>query len=178
MLRRAVSKQTRIYSGGGGDAAITMATRFDVTRYMESEGREKVISAKEEQTFNDMGVEVRVWNVVTEQGRWWVVEGDGVPMNLYSQDAYYFSSDEVYSFHMGVLARVQVRHEKDPEHALRDVRFGEERFHGVRRKLHVAAQALSTATEPEDKRSSSVNDARSAASNSVSLGQPKSLSIH
>ena len=127
-----------------------MATHFEVERYVESEGREKVLSAKEEQTFNDLGIEVRVWNVVTDKGRWWVVEGDGVPMNLYSQAAHYFSSDDVYSLHMGVMARVHVRHEKDPEHALRLVRFGQERFAGVRRKLHVAARALPTATEAED----------------------------
>lgn len=127
-----------------------MATHFEVEEYVEREGREKVISAKEEQTFTDLGIDVRVWNVVTEKGRWWVVEGDGVPMNLYPQAAYYFSSADVYSFHMGVMARVHARHEKDPEHALQLVHFGEGRFAGVRRKLYVAAQALPTATEAED----------------------------
>ncbi len=127
-----------------------MATRFDVEQYVEREGREKVMSAKEEQRFSDLGLEVRVWNVVTDKGRWWVVEGDGAPMNLYPQTAYYFSSDEAYSFHMGVMARVHTSLEKDPEHALRLVRFGQDRFAGVRRKLHVAAQALPTAAEAED----------------------------
>jgi DNA-directed RNA polymerase subunit M/transcription elongation factor TFIIS len=127
-----------------------LATHFDVKRYIEEEGREKVLSAKPEQTFTDMGPKVTVWNVKTEEGAWWVVEGDGVPMNLYPQGAYYFSSDEAYSFHMGVMARVMMREEHDPEHLLRLVTLGHSRFIGIRRKLHVASEALSKATEPED----------------------------
>jgi DNA-directed RNA polymerase subunit M/transcription elongation factor TFIIS len=127
-----------------------LATHFDVKRYVEEEGREKVLSAKPEQTFADMGPKVTVWNVKTEEGAWWVVEGEGVPMNLYPQGAYYFSSDEAYSFHMGVMARVMMREEHDPEHVLRLVTLGHSRFIGIRRKLHVASEALSETTEPED----------------------------
>lgn len=97
-----------------------------------------------------MGLKVTVWNVKTKEGAWWVVEGDGVPMNLYPQGAYYFSSDEVYSFHMGVMTRVMTREEHDPEHVLRLVTLGHSRFIGIRRKLHVASEALAKATEPED----------------------------
>lgn len=119
-------------------------------RYVEEEGHERVLSAKPEQSFSDMGPEVTVWNVKTEEGAWWVVEGDGVPMNLYPQGAFYFSSDEAYSFHMGVMARVMIREEHDPEHVLRLVSLGHSRFIGIRRKLHVASEALAEATEPED----------------------------
>ena len=50
---------------------------------------------------NDFDLDVTVWNVKTDtDGAWWVVEGDTVPMNLYPQGAYYFGTDEVYSFHM------------------------------------------------------------------------------
>lgn len=127
-----------------------MATRFEVSRYVEKEGREKVLSAKPEQTFDDFGPKVTVWNVKTEQGAWWVVEGDGVPMNLYPQAAYYFSSAEAYSFHMGLMARVLKHEEHDPQHVLKLVSFGYARFAGVRRKLHIASETLASASEAED----------------------------
>lgn len=127
-----------------------LATHFDVKRYVEEEGHEKVLSAKPEQTFTDLGPKVTVWNVNTDEGSWWVVEGEGVPMNVYPQRAYYFSADEAYSFHMGVMARVMIREEHDPEHVLRLVTLGHSRFIGIRRKLHIASEALAQATEPED----------------------------
>ena len=71
-----------------------MATRFEVTSYVERDGEERVSSAKPEQDFNDLGPKVTVWNVKTDKGAWWVVEGEGVPMNLYHQSAYFFSSAE------------------------------------------------------------------------------------
>lgn len=126
-----------------------MATRFEVASYVESDGEEKVSSAKPEQHFNDLGPKVTVWNVKTDKGAWWVVEGEGVPMNLYPQGAYFFSSDEAYSFHMGLMARLLTREAHDPEQLLRSISFGSTRFIGVRRKLHVASDALTTITEPE-----------------------------
>ena len=86
----------------------------DIKEYVESESQWKctVLSAKTEQHFDDLGVEVRVWNVKTDtDGDWWVVEGDGVPMNLYPQGAYYFGADEVYSFHMGLMERMNAAHD-------------------------------------------------------------------
>jgi hypothetical protein len=127
-----------------------LTTRFDVKRYVEEEGQEKVLNAKPEQTFEDLGPKVTVWNVKIDKGAWWVVEGEGVPMNLYPQGAYYFSADEAYSFHMGLMARVMMREEHDPEHILRLVTLGHSRFIGIRRKLHVASEALAKAKEPED----------------------------
>ena len=42
-----------------------------------------MLSAKPEQRFDDLGVDVCVWNVKTDtDGDWWVVEGDGVPIAL------------------------------------------------------------------------------------------------
>lgn len=79
-------------------------TLEDVTEYVEwqCQNKCKVLSVKTEHTFNDLGFEVNVWNIKTDtNGSWWVVEGDTLPMNLYSQGAYYFSVDEVYSFHIG-----------------------------------------------------------------------------
>ena len=66
-----------------------------------------MLSAKPEHTFEDLGVKVIVWNVKTDvDGVWWVVEGEQIPMNLYPQSEYYFSADEVYSFHMGLMQRM------------------------------------------------------------------------
>ena len=127
-----------------------VVTRFDVARYVQREGREEVLSTKPEQTFDDLGPKVTVWNVKTDKGAWWVVEGDGVPMNLYPQGAYYFSADEAYSFHMGLMNRVLMSEEHDPQHILRYVLFGDPRFAGVHRKLHMALEALSSAKEAED----------------------------
>lgn len=85
----------------------------DVKKYVEwqSQGKCNVLSAKPEQHFDDLGVDVCVWNVKTDtDGDWWVVEGDSVPMNLYSQGAHYFGADEVYSFHMGLMQRMGAVH--------------------------------------------------------------------
>lgn len=55
-------------------------TLEEVSKYVEwqSQNKCKVVSAKPEHEFNDLGVEVRVWNVKTDtEGAWWVVEEDG-----------------------------------------------------------------------------------------------------
>ncbi len=70
-------------------------------------------------------------------------------MNLYSQSEYFFSADEAYSFHMGLMTRLFTREAHDPKQALRSISFGSTRFVGVRRKLHVASEALATVSEPE-----------------------------
>lgn len=65
----------------------------DIIRYVEEQSRYdvKVLSVKPEQSFDDLGHVVNVWNVKTDKdGAWWVVEGEKSPMNLYPQDAYYF----------------------------------------------------------------------------------------
>jgi hypothetical protein len=110
-----------------------MATRFEVASYVEGDGEENVSSAKPEQDFSDLGPKVTVWNVKTDKGAWWVVEGEGVPMNMYPQGAYFFSSDEAYSFHMGIMARLLTQEAHDPELVLRSMSFGSTRFIGVRR---------------------------------------------
>jgi len=126
-----------------------MATQFEVASYIEGDGEEKVVSAKPEHDFNDLGPKVTVWNVKTDKGAWWVVEGEGVPMNLYPQSAYFFSADEAYSFHMGLMSRLLTQEAHDPDQVLQSMSFGSTRFVGVRRKLHVASEALATISEPE-----------------------------
>jgi len=121
----------------------------DVLKYIEWQAHTDAITAKTEQTFSDLGFEVRVWNVKSKDGAWWVVEGDGIPMNLYPQEAYYFSADEAYSFHMGIMSRLLVDSARDPDSILDSVAYGGTRFLAVRRKLEVAAEVLSQAEEPE-----------------------------
>jgi hypothetical protein len=78
-------------------------SKSDVIEYVEIEADEEVVHAKQEQTFRDLGQTVNIWNVKTAKGAWWVIEGDYVPMNLYTQNATYLSADEAYSFHMGII---------------------------------------------------------------------------
>ncbi len=126
----------------------------DVKKYVEwqSQDKCKVLSAKPEHNFDDLGVEVCVWNVKTDtDGDWWVVEGDTVPMNLYPQSAYYFGADEVYSFHMGLMQRMSASHNNyDPDAFVRGVTLGAEIAPQLLRKLKSVALLIDTAKEIED----------------------------
>lgn len=126
----------------------------DVKEYVEwqFEEKTKVLSTKPEQKFTDFGTEVTVWNVKTDnEGDWWVVEGDIVPMNLYTQSAHYFGTDEVYSFHMGLMERLKIRDEKyNPEDFVEGVTLGAEITPQIFRKLKNLATLIDTAEETED----------------------------
>lgn len=126
----------------------------DVKKYVEwqSQGKCNVLSAKPEQHFDDLGVDVCVWNVKTDtDGDWWVVEGDSVPMNLYPQGAYYFGADEVYSFHMGLMQRMgAAQDEYNPEDFVNGVTLGTEIAPQLFRKLKNVAALIDTAKEIED----------------------------
>lgn len=126
----------------------------DVSKYVEWQSQDncKVISAKPEQHFNDLGIDVTVWNVKTDtDGAWWVVEGDSVPMNLYPQDAYYFGTDEVYSFHMGIIQRLYSSQEQyNPEEYIHTATLDVEIAPQLLRKLRSIAALIDTATEIED----------------------------
>lgn len=126
----------------------------DVQNYVEwqSQGKCTVLSAKPEQTFDDMGADVCVWNVKTDtDGDWWVVEGDSVPMNLYPQSAYYFGADEVYSFHMGLMQRMSAtQNEYSPEDFVKGITLGTEIAPQLFRKLKSVAALIDIATEIED----------------------------
>lgn len=129
-------------------------TYEDVARYVEdqSQGKCKVLSAKPEHSFEDLGIKVNVWNVKTDvDGDWWVVEGDRVPMNLYSQGAYYFSADEVYSFHMGLMERMYATNVGyEPEGFVRAITLESEIAPTLFRKLKNIASLIDTAQEIED----------------------------
>jgi len=132
---------------------MSKRTYEEIIDYVEwqSQYKCKVISAKPECTFNDLGIEVNVWNVKTDKdGAWWVVEGDAVPMNLYPQDAYYFSADEVYSFHIGLMERMNSSQEYRPEDFIRAVTLGSDIAPQIFRKLKGVADLLDKAVEIED----------------------------
>ena len=126
----------------------------DVKNYVEwqSQGKCTVLSAKIEQHFDDLGIDVRVWNVKTDfDGDWWVVEGDGIPMNLYPQRAYYFCANEVYSFHMGLIQRMSAAQGKyNPEDFVNGVTLSAEITPQLFRKLKSVAALIDTAREIED----------------------------
>lgn len=126
----------------------------DVAIYVEkqSQNKCKVLSAKPEHTFNDLGVDVTVWNVKTDNdGDWWVVEGKEIPMNLYPQSVYYFGTDEVYSFHMGIMQRMFAdKDQYNPEDFVRAVSLDAEIAPQLFRKLKNTATLIDTAKEIED----------------------------
>ena len=125
----------------------------EVAKYVEwqSQNKCKVLSAKPEHNFNDLGVEVRVWNVKTDlDGAWWVVEGDSVPMNLYPQGAYYFGADEVYSFHIGLMERMRGAQEYKPEDFIGAITIESDIAPQLFRKLKSIATLIDSAIEIED----------------------------
>jgi len=110
----------------------------------------KIANIKCEETFKDLGVDVNVWNVKTSKGAYWVVEGETVPMNLYTQNASYFSADEAYSFHMGIAQRLAKRHQENFKHVIDEIPLDIERLRSINRKLNMASQKLSIDLEPEE----------------------------
>ena len=79
------------------------------------------------------------------------MEGDTVPMNLYSQSAYYFGADEVYSFHMGLMQRMSAaQDEYNPEDFVNGVTLDAEIAPQLFRKLKSVAALIDTAKEIED----------------------------
>lgn len=129
-------------------------TNKEVIKYIEEQfdNKCKVVSAKSEKDFNDLGYKVNVWNVKTNnEGAWWVVEGEEIPMNLYPQDAYYFSADEAYSFHIGIMERLFVRENKfNPENYIKAISLDRDIAPILLRKLKNIAQLIDAAMEIED----------------------------
>jgi len=120
-----------------------------IKKYLRHNKILKINYMQVEQTFSDLEQDVNVWNIKTDKGFWWVVEGDGMPMNLYTQDAFYFSADEAYSFHIGITERLNSRYKKEFKHILDEVPLDIERIKSIKRKLTMAAEQLSMDLEPE-----------------------------
>jgi len=124
----------------------------DVREYIESQIDCNVLSSKQETTIKDLGHEITIWNVKTDkEGSWWVATSDDLPMNLYPQDKpYYFTTDEVFSFHLGLMMRVLYEHETRPKNVI-DFLSGEiNTASEIRRMLELTTEKLNDATELEE----------------------------
>lgn len=120
-----------------------------IKQYLKSQGISKVIYIQPEQTFEYVDNEIIVWNVKTNKGAWWVVEGDNTAMNLYPQDAFYFSADEAFSFHLGIVERLRGRDRDNFKHIIDEIPLDIERVKSIKRKLSIAAVELNSAVEAE-----------------------------
>jgi len=125
-------------------------TERQITAYLKKYDVEKIKYMQVEQTFQDLDIEVNVWNVKAEDSSWWVVEGENSSMNLYTQDANYFSADEAYSFHMGITQRLQAQHHKDFKHVINELPLDIDRVNSISRRLNNASQDLNNVSGPED----------------------------
>ena len=124
-------------------------TEKRITSYLNKYDVTGIKYMQVEQTFDDLGVLVNVWNVKTDDSPWWVVEGENAPMNLYTQDANYFSADEAYSFHMGITQRLQVNHQKKFKHVIEELPLDIDRIKSISRRLNLASQDLNHITGSE-----------------------------
>ena len=60
------------------------------------------------------------------------------PMNLYTQDANYFSADEAYSFHMGITQRLQAQYHKEFKHIIDELPLDIDRIKSISRRLNAS----------------------------------------
>lgn len=110
----------------------------------------EIINIKCEKTFDDLEVDVNVWNVKTKSESFWVVEGEFAPMNLYTQDAHYLSADEAYSYHMGITQRLTKRGQNNFKHIIDEIPLDIQQLKVINRKLNMASEKLSIDLEPEE----------------------------
>lgn len=125
-------------------------TEKHIVSYLKKYDVDKIKYMQVEQTFQDLGIEVNVWNVKADDSSWWVVEGENTPMNLYTQDANYFSADEAYSFHMGITQRLQADHHKEFKHIIDELPLDIDRVRSISRRLNNASKDLNNVSGPED----------------------------
>lgn len=121
-----------------------------ITAYLKKYDVEKIKYMQVEQTFQDMGIKVNVWNVKAEDSSWWIVEGENTPMNLYTQEAFYFSADEAYSFHMGITQRLQAKHHENYRHVIDELPLDLDRVKSISRRLNKISMDLNNVSGPED----------------------------
>lgn len=117
--------------------------RRDVEKYLRSQsGPDFTIEHVEKLTTEYvLGHQYDVWDVHTNEGRWWVITN---PTNLYSQDLIK-SMDTALSFHIGLMSRMMARD---------SVRFRKDGTNTwvieVLRRLETASDNLDHAKEVED----------------------------
>lgn len=131
----------------------TIGMKEKVEEYIFSQFKNEIeiLSCKPESTIEDFGVEAVVWNVKTDkENNWWVVTSDTYPMNLYPQFEYYFGTDEVFSFHIGLMQRVRQQYDTEHKNELSNITFGTSLLNELGRKLKLLAENVDSATEVEE----------------------------
>jgi hypothetical protein len=111
---------------------------------------DEILNIKCENTFDDLGLQINVWNVKTSKEAFWVVEGESVPMNIYTQNAQYLSADEAYSYHLGISQRLNKRSQDGFKHIIDELPLDIERLQSINRKLNMASEKLAINLEPEE----------------------------
>lgn len=114
--------------------------REHVRDYVEAEAHEEVLHAERIKAERIFGREYEVWDVHTNENRWWVITA---PTNLYSQEQFP-SADYTLSLHVGLMARVMARQEPPVD--------GEEQERSAVawRRWQQAEEALERGDEAED----------------------------
>jgi hypothetical protein len=102
---------------------------------------ERVTFLEKVLTEHVMGVANNCWNVHTNKGQWWVI--DGYMTNLYSQKLFP-SLDYLLSFHLGLALRMNSERTGSEDPRLKD------RLAAALRKWEQAAQALDESSESEE----------------------------
>lgn len=121
-----------------------------ITDYLARYNVGPIKNMQVEETFNELGDEVHVWNVRAEGSQWWVVEGENSPMNLYTQDEFYFSADEAFSFHLGVTQRLYKKESLEFKHVINELPLDIERIRSISRRLNRASLDLNLVQASED----------------------------
>ena len=126
-------------------------TEKDISSYLNRQGiKEKIKYIQAEHTFKDLGLIINVWNVKTTKESLWVVEGEEVPMNVYTQDANYFSADTVYSFHLGITQRLKAKYNSNFKHIVDELPLDIDGIKSISRRLNIAATGINDIKGPED----------------------------
>lgn len=129
----------------------TIGMKEEVESYILSNFDTKILSCKPEIEIDDIGIKAVIWNIKTStEGNWWVVTSDRFPMNLYPQFEYYFGTDEVFSFHLGLMTRLAEDYETGHKNELKNITFGTELLNELSRKLTLIAEKVDSVEELEE----------------------------
>jgi hypothetical protein len=113
----------------------------DIRLYMELEcPEEKITHLEKVATERVFGMKHDVWDVHTDQGRWWVITD---PTNLYRQPDFH-SMDMAVTFHLGLRARMIARQDSGVSEEEKS------RLSATIRRWEQAADALENADEAEE----------------------------
>ena len=115
--------------------------RQEIIEYMETQASAETVTHAEKLTSERVwGTEHGVWDVHTDKNRWWVITG---MTNLYLQEDFK-SMDGVFSFHLGLMARMLARQQRQAPQK------PDPRLEQTRRQWEQAAEAQNDADEAEE----------------------------